>query len=138
MLVFSSFSPFASASDICSEYHLLNFYFMYCLKWSWTVRSKGWKMWIIFAGTLTRNILLRFNFSRTFSVICSRKTSIISRDGWSCGRCSSFLFLVRYGTMISSIILRASAVLLKRFGFMLSENEFGKSKRGKLWTVVPW
>ena len=36
-------------------------------------------------------------------------------------------FFVRYGT-ISSIILRASAVLLKCFGFMLSENEFGKSK----------
>ena len=29
-------------------------------------------------------------------------------------------FFVRYGTMISSIILRASAVLLKCFGFMLS------------------
>ena len=41
-------------------------------------------------------------------------------------------FFVRYGTMISSIILRASAVLLKCFRFMLSENEFGKSKRGKL------
>ena len=37
-------------------------------------------------------------------------------------------FFVRYGAIISSIILRASAMLLKCFGFMLSENEFGKSK----------
>ena len=40
--------------------------------------------------------------------------------------------------MISSIILKASAVLLKCFGFMLSQNEFEKSKQDKLWTVVPW
>ena len=46
-------------------------------------------------------------------------------------------FFVRYGTMISLIILRASVVLLKYFRFMLSENEFGKSKQGKFWTVVP-
>ena len=46
-------------------------------------------------------------------------------------------FFVRYGTMISSIILRASVVLLKYSRFMLSENEFRKSKQVKFWTVVP-
>ena len=37
---------------------------------------------------------------------------------------SFFFIFLRYSTMISSIILRALAVLLKCFGFMPSQNEF--------------
>ena len=111
---FQAFLRFSCASDIFSEYSVLNFSFLFCLKWPLTVRSKSWKMWVMFAGSLTKNILLHFNFLITFF---HEKHPLYVELGDLVEGVAHASF--RYGTMISSIILRASAVLLKYFGFML-------------------
>ena len=61
------------------SYHSVNFFLRKAFAELVTVRSSGWKRFVIFADTLVSLILFSFNFSKTGSVICPGNASIINK-----------------------------------------------------------
>ena len=110
----SSIVPVSNCNLISLEYHPVNF----CLKNDFpnllTVRSKGWNICVILAGTRNRRISFSFKRSKTGYVICSLKISIISKAGWH-SLSNQRRSLLTYDKLISWINSMLSVVLLKCF-----------------------
>ena len=76
-----------------SDYRVVNLSFINLLAYPLTVRSKGWKKWVMLVGTDTNAIFSDASFFKTFAVFWSLNTSQISRGFWVGTNLSSFLFL---------------------------------------------
>ena len=72
-LISSTFIPRESLSSICWAYHSENNRFRYDLQCLLTVKSRGWKSWVILFGTKTEWILLFLKREITSSVIWPKK-----------------------------------------------------------------
>ena len=132
----SSLVPVSNCNLISLEYHSVNFRLKNDLADLFTMRSKGWNICVILAGTHIRRISFSFKRSKTGCVICPLKTSIISKAGWH-SLSNRRRSLSTYGKIISWINLMLSVVLLKCFTLALRENGSGNLVLGILWAVFP-
>ena len=131
------FFPLSTPLWIWDEYHEVNFLLKKDIANLFTVKSSGWKLSAMFAGTLTRQMLYSLRMLSTASVIWLQNTSIMKGSIWSEFLPKHFLSSFTCGLIISSISFKLSYVLLKCFSSALNENSLERFTFGKLCWVFP-
>ena len=92
----SKLVPLSNCLWTSCEYQVVNFSLQNFLAWPLTVRSKGWKKWVVFAGTDTISMFKEASSDKTLSVVWPLKTSQMSIAFWVGGNFNCWRVCTRY------------------------------------------